>query len=87
MTKDCSNTELAHSFINFMLAEDVALSNSETVGYTSPVTSAFEEMKSTVYDGVSAYIPTPTENDEIFKYQPTELKQYSADLWIKVKAN
>ncbi len=87
MTKDCTNTELAHSFINFMLAEDVALSNSETVGYTSPVKSAFEEMKATVYDGVSAYIPGPSENDEIFKYQPTELKQYSADLWIKVKAN
>ena len=87
ITKDCTNTELAHSFINFMLAEDCALENSEAVGYTSPVASAFEQMKTSVYDGISAYIPNPSENDEIFKYQPTELKQYSADLWIKVKAN
>jgi spermidine/putrescine transport system permease protein len=87
MTKDCVNTDLAHSFINFMLDEEIALLNSEAVGYTSPVKSAFDEMKGTIYDGVSAYIPTPAEKDEIFKYQPTELKQYSADLWIKVKAN
>ena len=86
ITNDCINTDLAHKFINFMLDNENALLNSEEVGYTSGIKEAFEEMKNGAYDGISAYVPTPTKNDEIFKYQEPELKKYCADLWVKVKA-
>ena len=87
ITKNCTDTELAHQFINFMLEDESALKNSEAVGYSSPVESAFEEMRTTTYEGVSAYVPRSNHpGDEVFGYQEAELKKYLADLWTKVKA-
>ena len=37
ITKNCQEMELAHEFINFMLRDDVALANTEYVGYTSVI--------------------------------------------------
>ena len=65
----------------------MALANTEYVGYSSVVTSAFEEMQKTVYAGINAYVPdTDNANDEIFAYQDTQTKQLFAQLWTKVKA-
>ena len=87
ITKDCQSTELAHKFIDFMIAPENAVKNSETVGYTSSVMSVFDELKETVYSGNSAYNPRQNgENDEFFRYQDTETKKYCAELWTKVKA-
>lgn len=87
ITKDCSETELAHEFINFMISEKSALSNTEEVGYTSTVKSAFETMRDGDYAGISSYIPeTDNPNSEIFAYQKPQIKQLFAELWTKVKA-
>ena len=87
ITRDCSEVDLAHEFINFMLRDDNALANTEEVGYTSPVVSAFEEMKDTTYEGISSYIPEiDNEDNEIFAYQAPAVKQLYAELWTKVKA-
>lgn len=87
ITKNCTETELAHQFINFMLDNDNALANSEEVGYTSPVESTFEQMRTTTYDGIGAYVPRfDNPNDEVFGYQTSDIKKYFADLWTKVKA-
>ena len=85
--KGTKHSELAHKFINFMLDNDNAAANSAEVGYTSPVTKAYEQMKSEDYKGIDAYAPnTGNEKNEVFRYQDTEIKQYFADLWTKVKA-
>lgn len=87
ITKDCKETDLAHQYIDFFLNEENALANSEEVGYASPVKSAYEEMQTTTYEGISAYVTDTTRSqDEVFGYQETELKKYFADLWTKVKA-
>lgn len=87
ITKNCREVELAHEFIDFMLRDDVALSNTEYVGYSSVVASAFEEMQQTTYAGINAYVPdTENPNNEIFAYQDTETKKIFAQLWTKVKA-
>lgn len=85
--KGTKHSELAHKFINFMLDNDNAAANSAEVGYTSPVTKAYEQIKSEDYKGIDAYTPnTGNEKNEVFRYQDTEIKQYFADLWTKVKA-
>lgn len=85
--KGSSQVDLAHKFIDFMIREDVAEKNSEKVGYSSAVESAFEAMKNGTYSGISAYTPrTGYEKDEVFGYQKPEIKQYSAELWTKVKS-
>lgn len=87
ITSNCQELELAHKFIDYMLRDDVALSNTEYVGYSSVVASAFEEMQKTTYAGVNAYVPDiDNENNEIFAYQDTDIKQMFAQLWTKVKA-
>ncbi len=87
ITRDCSEVDLAHDFINFMISEESALANTEEVGYTSTVSSAFEEMKVGTYEGISSYIPDIENPDnEIFAYQEPKIKQRYAELWTKVKA-
>ncbi len=87
ITKSCTDVDLAHKFIDFMLKEENAFSNSETVGYTSSVQSVFSELKDTVYKGNSAYVPRQNgENDEYFRYQDADTKKYCAELWTKVKS-
>lgn len=87
ITKNCTQTELAHQFIDFMLDNDNALANSEAVGYTSPVQSAFYAMTETTYAGIDAYIPrSGNPLDEVFRYQEPAIKQHYADLWTMVMA-
>lgn len=79
--------DLAHEFMNFMLDADNATANSSEIGYTSPVTAAYDAMVNEDYAGISSYEPDmENENNEVFHYQDTETKQYFADLWTKVKA-
>lgn len=87
MTKDCANTALAEKFMSFMIRPENAKANSEAVGYSSAVLSAFDEIKDTVYAGINAYIPREdNERDEFFRYQEAETKKFCAELWTKVKA-
>ena len=84
---NAENPALAHEFINFMLDDENALSNTEEVGYTSTVKSAFEEMKNGTYEGIDSYIPKiDNPKNEIFGYQKPKIKQKFAELWTKVKA-
>lgn len=87
ITKDCTELELAHAYINFMLDADHAYANTQAVGYTSPVVEARNRAVEEDYAGNSAYLPrTDGENDEVFRYQEQEIKEYFAELWTKVKA-
>lgn len=87
MTKDCVNTDLAHKFMDFMIAPENSAANSEAVGYSSSVQSTFEEMRDTVYAGIDAYVPRQDNaNDEFFSYQDPETKKFCAELWTKVKS-
>lgn len=87
LTKDCQNIELAHEYMDFMLQEDVALTNTQYVGYSSPILSVYEYMQEEDYAGIESYIPrVDYEYDEIFRYQETDIKKLFAELWTKVKA-
>ena len=87
ITKDSESVDLAYAFINFMLRDEVAFANSEAVGYTSSNQTVFDELKTTVYEGNSAYNPRQGgEGDEFFRYQDSDTKKYCAELWTKVKS-
>ena len=84
---DAKNVELAHKWINYMLDPEVAELNSIYVGYSSPITSVFETLQSTEFEGISAYTPRlDYALDEVFRYND-DVKRIIADLWVKVKAN
>jgi len=86
---DANNVELAHKWIDYMLDAEVALKNTEYVGYTSPVISAYEAVVAPggMYEGIDAYVPRlDNPLDESYNYDAV-LKQKLADLWIRVKAD
>jgi len=88
ITQDCTNTDLAHSFINFILDKDNALRNTTAVGYSSSIQSAYDEMTKTDYKGINAYTPrTGYEKDEVFRYQAQSIKEYYSSQWTKIKAS
>ena len=87
ITSYCNDTDLAHKYIDFMLREDIALANGSYVGYTSPVKSVKDELASSDFEGIDAYLPEfGKPKNEVFMYQDMKIKEHFADLWTKVKA-
>ena len=43
----------------------------------------YSEYDNCVISGLEYFV----DKDEVFLYQPTEIKKYCADLWVKVKAD
>lgn len=88
ITSDCTEVELAHSYINFMLEADHAYANTVEVGYTSPVVEARTRAAEDDFAGINAYLPETTgDANEVFRYQEQSIKEYFAALWTKVKAS
>lgn len=88
ITKYCDNTDLAHKFINFFLQEDVAIQNTEYIGYDSAVKSVYEYYRDEEYAGNPGCAPdTSNPKNEEFRYQEKEIKEYCAGLWTKVKSH
>ena len=88
ITKYCENTDLAHKFIDFFLQEDVAIQNTEYIGYDSAVKSVYEYYRDEEYAGNPGCAPdTSNPKNEEFRYQEKEIKEYCAGLWTKVKSH
>ena len=88
ITKDCKNTELAHKYIDFFLQEDVAIQNTEYIGYDSAVQSVYEYYRDEEYEENSGCAPdTSNEKNEEFHNQQQDIKSYTAGLWTKVKSH
>lgn len=88
ITKHCTNTDLAHKFMDFFLQEDVAVQNTAYIGYDSAVKSVYEYYRDEEYVGNSGCAPDTTNpKNEEFRYQEKEIKEYCASLWTKVKSN
>jgi spermidine/putrescine-binding protein len=85
--KNAGCPALANEFINFVLTYDSSYDNSITVGYTSSNLEVSEELSTTEFDGIDAYVPrVGYEKDEVFRYNSV-LVQKLSDLWNKVKIN
>lgn len=88
ITKSCQNTELAHKFIDYFLQEDVAIQNTEYIGYDSAVQSVYEYYRDVEYAGNPGCAPDVSNpKNEEFRYQEQDIKEYCANLWTKVKSH
>lgn len=86
ISKDCTQVELAHQFINYMVADENALLNTLEVGYLTSNVKAASEASKEEYEGNGAYsIRTNLDGlDEVFKYQDNTIKEKYAKLWTKI---
>lgn len=88
ITKYCENTDLAYKFMDFFLQEDVAIQNTEYIGYDSAVKSVYEYFRDEEYAGNPGCAPdTSNPKNEEFRYQEKEIKEYCAGLWTKIKSH
>lgn len=86
--KSANNPELAHKWIDFTLREDIALLNTEEVGYTSPIQNVIDKVTSVggAFEGVESYVPRiGYELDEEFVYNQ-KLKEIMNQFWEKIIA-
>lgn len=85
--KTSENKELAEKFIDFMTRKDIALKNTEYIGYSTPNKEAKQELAEELQKSEIAY---PTEeqvkNSEVF-LDPGEFLKVYDKLWTEVKAS
>ncbi len=86
VSKDCKETKLAMEFINYMINDENALNNTLEVGYLTSNVNAAKEASEGDFDGISAYGIRMGKNDEVFAYQPQNIKEMYSSYWTKVKA-
>ncbi|MEG0277197.1 MAG: ABC transporter substrate-binding protein [Coprobacillus sp.] len=85
VSKDCKETKLAMEFINYMVSDDNALLNTLEVGYLTSNVNAAKEAKLEDYKDNSAYAIRKEKNDEVFAYQPQEVRTIFSEYFNKVK--
>ena len=86
--KNALNQELAYKFIDFLLTHEVALKNTEYVGYTTPIKSVYNEVISeggSYEDFIDSYVIEVTDFDEMYKYLGADIKSLMEGEWMKVK--
>ena len=85
--KGCKNKEAAEMFINFMCETEIALANTEFIGYSTPQTEAVarlpEELKNSPIMYPSGDVMATT---EIFSVLPEELAQAMDKQWSDVRS-
>lgn len=88
VTKDCKNMDLACKFMDFFLQKDVAIQNTEYIGYDSAVQSVYDYYRENDYEGNPGCGPdTSNPLNEVFHNQPQKIRAYTANLWTKVKSH
>lgn len=93
----CTDVDMSHNFINFMLEHENSYTNAEFVGYCPTVQSVFDEIMADEEGwgdiiAIDAYNPTlilNTENSkaEVYKYLGSENYAYIEDEYTKVVIN
>lgn len=86
--KTSQKQELAHMYINFLQEPEVALANSEYIGYSTPNQAAFDMLPDEIKnDGISypdeEYLNAKT---TVFKNLSDDANKLMQDLWIEVKS-
>lgn len=85
--KGCKNKEAAEMFINFMCETDIALANTEFIGYSSPQVEAIELLPEELKNSPIMY---PSEekltNTEVFEVLPEDIAAAMDRQWSDVRS-
>lgn len=86
ITKNSTNTEAAHIFINYLLRPDVAAKNAEYIGYSTPNKAALELLPAELVDDPTFNPPEDVRNRcEMFEDIGDAMTVYN-EAWLRVKA-
>lgn len=85
--KNSKNKELAEEFINFMLKAEVAESNAEYIGYSTPNSAAYELLDEEIKNNELIY-PSDEYLSKCYTFTnlPTDIYNYMQDKFLKVQS-
>ena len=84
--KSSKHKKEAEMFINYMCETDVALKNTQFIGYSTPHTGAMKKLDPEVFNDRTAYPPEEDlKNCEVYEDLSDSLKEYDR-IWTEVKA-
>ena len=84
--KTIQNKEAAEKFIDFMTRPEIALRNTEYIGYSSPNTSAVEMLDEEIRNDEDAYPDLDSlDNCEVFEDVSDIIEVYNR-IWDEIKA-
>ena len=85
--KNSKNKELAEEFINFMLKAEVAESNAEYIGYSTPNSAAYELLDEDIKNNELIY-PSDEYLSKCYTFTnlPTDIYNYMQDNFLKVQS-
>lgn len=87
ITKDAENVENAYKFIDFMCRPDIAVTNFDYLGYSSPIEAVKElETNEEIKNSPIAFPNSEVyKNQETYKYLGNEMDKIYNRLWMQVK--
>lgn len=87
VTKNCTNTEAAAKFLDFLCREDVAKANFEFIYYSTPNNAVIKDMDEDLKNN-PAIIPADEDlkNCEVCTQADPEITAYYSELWKEIKA-
>lgn len=83
------NKEVAEMYINFLCEAEIALSNCDYVGYSTPNSAAYELLDDEVKEDEKRYPSDEflAENTEVFVNLSSDTNAYMQDLWTQLKVD
>lgn len=85
--KGAQNPEAAHKFIDFLNRPEIALRNTDYIGYSTPNSGALELVKESLRNNVAYYPDVTAIGDlEVFKDPGTFIEEYNR-VWTELKAH
>ena len=85
--KNAQNVKAAHMYLNFLCETDVALANSETIGYSTPHTLAQEQLSPEMKNSTIAYPSDEVmKKTEVFITLPDEINEAMDKAWSEIRS-
>ncbi len=87
ITRDAENVDNAHKFIDFMCRPDIAVTNFDYLGYSTPNIAVQELEEDEDYKNSPVAFPDPAvyENQETYIYLGEEMDRFYNRQWMRVK--
>jgi spermidine/putrescine transport system substrate-binding protein len=85
--KTCQHIDEVHQFIDYLCRPDIALQNTEWVGYSTPNSDVIENIDPEM-SSMEAYNPPEDVLDhcDVFLDMPADTKELYGELWTEIKA-
>ena len=85
--KSCKNVEAAELFVNYLCRPDIALRNTEYIGYSTPIKGALDQIDKELYDDPTYNPPADVLERCTIYHDLGDFTEYYNTAWMRIKAS